>query len=306
MSIELRVIHGSFARQVLGVNLWESLDDLDDGDQDRPVQGMQQGLGIAFSEHPVLVFRRQCLTEDELVGLGRTLGTPVEYIERSWHSSRAEVSLVSNMRNSVGDYIGGLSSKELNWHTDQSYNAAPVTGCFLYAQVLPCDGSRTSWASLYGGYEILPNATRAKIDDAIGIFSYAARTHSVISGKQDEQVVQQSYAARIKATPDVMHPLVNTHPTTGRRSLYIDPGTLIGIKDMSTRESAPLIEQLQQAATNAKNVYHHNWQVGDLVLWDNAVTLHRRDAFADEQTRLLKRMIIDLPPSTHIIPAQVH
>lgn len=303
MSIELRVINGGFARQVLGVNLWELLDG---GDQDRAHQGIQQKLRAAFSEHPVLVFRRQCLTEDELAALGRALGTPVEYIERSWHSSRPEVSLVSNMRTAAGDYIGGLSSKELNWHTDQSYNAAPVTGCFLYAQVLPHDGSRTSWASLYGGYELLPSSTRTKIDDAIGIFSYAARTHSVISGKQDEQVVQQSYAARIKASPNVMHPLVNTHPTTGRRSFYIDPGTLIGIKDMSTEESAPLIEQLQQAAINEKNVYHHDWQVGDLVLWDNAVTLHRRDAFADHQTRLLKRMIINLPASTHIIPAEVH
>jgi taurine dioxygenase len=241
-----------------------------------------------------------------LIALERVLGTPVEYIERRGHSDRAEVSIVSNMRNTVGDHIGGVSSKELNWHTDQSYNAAPVTGCFLYVQVLPCDGTRTSWASLYGGCESLPDATRATIDDAIGIFSYAARTLAVISGQQDEQVVQQSYAARIMATPDVMHPRVNSHPTAGRRSFYIDPGTLIGIKGMRAEESAPLIEQLQQAATNAKNVYEHNWQVGDLVLWDNAVTLHRRDAFAEEQTRLLKRMFIKFAPGTHITPAEVH
>ena len=98
---------------------------------------------------------------------------------------------------------------------------------------------------------------------------------------------------------------VNRHPRSDRSAFYIDPGTLIGIDGMSEQDCTPLLAQLQQAATAAANVYHHQWQLGDLVLWDNAVTLHRRDAFADEQTRLLKRMIIDLPADTHIIPAQV-
>ncbi len=302
MSIEVAPIHGSFARQVLGVNLSELLD----GDPaDKHNSGIRFGLCSVFEEHPVLVFRQQKLNEDHLLRLGGLLGTPAEYVERSWHSSRPEISIVSNMRDEDGNAIGGLSSRELNWHTDQSYNASPVTGCFLYAQVLPADGSRTSWASLYGGYESLPEETKARINDAIGTFSYAARTGAVITGEQDEAVVQQSYRARIDSTPDVKHPLVNTHPITGRRSFYIDPGTLTAIDGMSAEDSAELLTQLQQAATHANNVYHHDWSVGDLVLWDNAVTMHRRDAFADEQSRLLKRMIIDLPANSHIVPSLV-
>jgi taurine dioxygenase len=304
VSIELQALDASFARQVHGLNLWDLLDERSNQSQNR-CGTAEEELRSAFNKHPVLVFRRQCLSEDELLTLGRVLGKPAEYVERSWHSSKPEVSIVSNMRNSAGDNIGGLSSKELNWHTDQSYNATPVTGCFLYAQVVPNDGSRTSWASLYAGYESLQEETKSRIELAIGIFSYAARTGAVITGDKDEQIVQQSYSARIEASPDVRHPLVNKHPRSGRKSLYIDPGTLIGIDGMSTRDSAPLLAQLQQAATCAANVYHHQWQLGDLVLWDNAVTLHRRDAFADKQTRLLKRMIIDLPADTHIIPAQI-
>ena len=308
MTIELQAIDASFARQVHGLNLWQLLDHGTTPSQSQSqsqIDTIQEELRAAFNEHPVLVFRRQCLSEDELLALGRVFGQPAEYVERSWHSSRPEISIVSNMRNSAGDYIGGLSSKELNWHTDQSYNAAPVTGCFLYAQVVPDDGSRTSWASLYAGYESLPEETKSRIEHAVGIFSYAARTGAVITGDKDEQVVQQTYRARIDASPDVKHPLVSRHPLSGRKSFYIDPGTLIGIEAMSEQDSGPLLAQLRQAATCAANVYHHCWQLGDLVLWDNAVTLHRRDAFADEQTRLLKRMIINLPAATHIIPAQI-
>lgn len=286
--MELLPIDGTFAREVRGANLWE----LASGDAIRE----------AFSEHPVLVFRRQALTEDELIAFGRVLGGPEAYIERSWHSSKAEVSIVSNMRNALGDPIGGLASKELHWHTDQSYNADPVTGCFLYAQVVPEAGSRTSWANLYGAYEALPDRLKRRLDGLVGIFSYAARTGSVIRSA-DGQTVNMSYAERIRSTPDVRHPLVNFHPQTGRKSLYIDPGTVTGIVGMPAEEAQDLLEELRDIATRSGNVYDHHWRVGDLVLWDNAVTLHRRDAFADDQNRLMKRMIIRLPTDTHIVPA---
>ena len=100
-----------------------------------------------------------------------------------------------------------------------------------------------------------PEETKSRVDGAIGTFSYAARTGAVITGEQDEEVVQQSYRARIEATPDVKHSLLNRHPATGRKSFYIDPGTLSGIEGMSVEDSAALLEQLQQAATNADNVY---------------------------------------------------
>lgn len=286
--MELLPIDGTFAREVRGAGLWE----MANGDAIRE----------AFSEHPVLVFRRQALTEDELIAFGRLLGGPEAYIERSWHSSNAEVSIVSNMRNALGDPVGGLASKELHWHTDQSYNADPVTGCFLYAQVVPEAGSRTSWANLYGAYDALPDRLKERLDGLVGIFSYAARTGSVIRAA-DGQTVNMSYAERIRATPDVRHPLVNVHPKTGRKSLYIDPGTVTGIVGMPEDEARRLLEELRETATRSGNVYDHHWRVGDLVLWDNAVTLHRRDAFADDQNRLMKRMIIRLPADTHIVPA---
>lgn len=291
MTPELIPIHGSFAREVRGVALWQEL-----------AGAAGAALRAAFAEHPLLVFRRQALGEDELLAFGRALGVPQRYIERGWWSSRPEISVVSNMRNGLGQPIGGLSSKELNWHTDQSYNAVPVTGCLLYAQVVPQAGSRTSWADLYAAYDALPADLKRTLDGAVGTFSYAARTGAVIPGVDGETVVQ-SYAERIRSTPDVRHALVHAHPASGRKALYIDPGTLIGIDGMPHDEARALFDELLRHATRPGNVYTHDWQVGDLVLWDNAATLHRRDAFADEQSRLLKRMIISLPAESHILPA---
>ncbi len=293
MAVELIPIDGSFAREVRGVSLWQGLD-----------AAAGEGLRAAFAEHPVLVFRRQALSEEELLGFGQALGTPERYIERSWWSSRPEVSVVSNMRNGAGQLIGGLSSRELNWHTDQSYNPVPVTGCFLYAQVVPDIPGGTCWADLYGAYASLPAALKARLDGAVGTFSYAARTGAVIPGA-DGDTVKQSYAERIRATPDVRHALVHANPVTGRKALYIDPGTLVAIDSMPDEEAQTLFAELLEHATRPRNVYRHHWQVGDLVLWDNAVTLHRRDAFPDEDCRLLKRMIITLPGTTHIVPAAV-
>ena len=211
MTPDLVPLQDGFAMEMRGVALW------------RDIHGPAGNtIREAFARHPVLVFRRQSLTEDELVAFARTVGTPREYVERSWHSSRPEVSVVSNMRNGAGELVGGLSSNELNWHTDQSYNASPVTGCFLYAQVVPAAGSRTSWADLYGAYASLPDDVRERIDNAVGTFSYAARTRSVIPGA-DGQVVNQSYDERIRTTPDVRHALVHTHPVTRRKALYMDP-----------------------------------------------------------------------------------
>jgi alpha-ketoglutarate-dependent taurine dioxygenase len=101
----------------------------------------------------------------------------------------------------------------------------------------------------------------------------------------------------------VRHPLVHASPVTGRKALYIDPGTLVAVDGMRDDEARALFDELLAAATRAGNVHRHRWQVGDLVLWDNAVTLHRRDAFADEQGRLMKRMIIELPRERHVVPA---
>ncbi|MEM7255115.1 MAG: TauD/TfdA family dioxygenase, partial [Pseudomonadota bacterium] len=203
----------SFAHVVDGIELWSPTSD-----------ATRQTLRDWFAEHSLLVFQRQALGDSELVQVAELFGTPREYAETHWQTSRPEVVYVSNMRGANGEFIGGLGNKELTWHTDQSYYATPVTGCFLYAAMVPREAGGTTWASLYDAYERLAPSTRNRLEDAIGTFSYRARVHH--GGDRTDNHDPH----RLASTPDVRHRLVQRHPRTGRRALYIDPNTVTGIE----------------------------------------------------------------------------
>ncbi len=106
----------------------------------------------------------------------------------------------------------------------------------------------------------------------------------------------------LRKTPPVAQPMAHTHPVTGNRSLFLDPTTTIGVEDMSGAEGIALIDRLRDACTRPDQVYKHCWQFGDVVLWDNAFTMHRRDEYESAQRRFLKRTTIRLPEAMHIIP----
>ena len=277
---------GSFACEVNGSALWKT-----------QASGDALKIREAYQEHGVLVFRRQSLSERELLEFGRMIGSPSIYAETHWLSTYDEVIILSNMRGQDGEPLGGLANKGLTWHTDQSYYTEPVTGCFLYGVELPANGGNTRWASLYRAYSTLSNNMKNTIDSLVGTFSYQARAGEVV--KTDDN---HDRARRVRETPDVKHPLVNVNPATGRKALYIDPGTLIGIDGMPQDEADSLLDELLVHTVQPDNVYEHDWQVGDLVLWDNAVVLHARDAFPNEENRLVKRMIIKLDQTQYIIP----
>jgi len=288
--LDIVPIKGSFAREVQDHALWDRTTDL-----------KQKEICKAYRQHGVLVFRRQAMSEQELLEFGKLVGEPSLYAEPNWLSTVPEVIILSNMRSQKGKILGGLANKALTWHTDQSYYAKPVTGCFLYGVELPAEGGATRWASLYDAYETLPGELRSTVDGAIGTFSYAAR--SANAQKADDN---HDWERRLRETPDVKHPLVNTNPATGRKALYIDPGTLTGIDGVPEVEANDILERLLTHVVQPQNVYEHEWQPGDLVLWDNAVVLHARDTFPDDENRLVKRMLIKLDPAKHIIPPAIH
>ena len=110
------------------------------------------------------MFRRQSLSERELLEFGRLIGNPGIYAETHWLSTYDEIIILSNMRGQDGEPLGGLANKGLTWHTDQSYYARPVTGCFLYGVEVPANGGGTRWASLYRAYETLSDSMKNTID----------------------------------------------------------------------------------------------------------------------------------------------
>ncbi|MBV8335317.1 MAG: TauD/TfdA family dioxygenase, partial [Alphaproteobacteria bacterium] len=166
----------------------------------------------------------------------------------------------------------------------------------LYALELPSEGGTTSWVDLRAAYSGLPERLKAAIEGRCGVFDYIKR----LAGYQAVDRVISEEAKR--RTPPVIHPLVHQHPITGRKALYLDSTTTAGIHGMDEASGSALLEEIYDIATRPEFVYRHHWQVGDALLWDNGVTMHRREPFDPAARRLMKRTTIFLPRERHIVP----
>ena len=160
---------------------------------------------------------------------------------------------------------------------------------------MPKDPPATYWANLQLAYDALDSRMKERIDNLIVVYDYFVRQ----STYDDEPEMSDELRQR---TPAVTHPLVNTHPETGNKSMYLDPTTAAGVQGWEAEASENLLQELVAHATQSKFVYAHEWQIGDIVMWDNGFLMHRRDAFQPTKNRLLKRTTLRLPPDSHIVP----
>ena len=286
MPLESRAVDNSFACEVLGLRLWEPQDD----------QTIDE-LRALWARHPVLVFRRQALSEDELADFSARFGPLERTVRTDWASPvRPEVGLISNLKDAQAKPIGGLGDGEIQWHSDQSYMLNPATGAMLYALELPPEGGATSWVDLSAAYAGLPGRLKDAVAGKRGIFSYVKR----LAGYQGVDRLISEEAKR--KTPPILHSLVHTHPVTGRKALYLDSTTTVGIDGMDEASGAALLGEIYEFATQSEFVYRHHWQVGDALLWDNGFTMHRREPFDPSARRLMKRTTIFLSRERHIVP----
>ncbi len=286
--LETRQLHPSLAREVVGLRLWECPDDATVAE-----------LRSLYAQYGVLVFRRQALSEAELAGFCALFGPLERTVRSDWASPETpEVTVLSNLQDGLGRPIGGLGDGELQWHSDQSYMLDPATGAALYALELPAEGGETFWVDLRAAYAGLPRKLRTALAGKRGIFDYTKRLAGY--GRQADQQISDE-AKRL--TPPVSHALVRAHPETGDRSLYLDTTTTVGIDYMDTASGLALLDEVYENATRDEFVYAHQWQVGDLVLWDNGFTMHRRTPFDPGARRLMKRMTMKLDRYHHVIPS---
>jgi len=287
MSLDTRSLHPTLACEVVGLSLWQT-----------PDEATVAELRALYARFGVLVFRRQALGEAELAAFCALFGPLERTVRSDWASpSVPEVTVLSNLKDGLGRPIGGLGDGELQWHSDQSYMIEPATGAALYALELPPEGGETFWVDLRAAYAGLPRELRAAVTGKRGVFDYAKR----LAGYGRESDQQISEEAR-RATPPVTHSLVRAHPETGDRSLYLDSTTTTGIDYMDTTSGLALLDEVYESATRDEFVYAHQWQVGDLVLWDNGFTMHRRTPFDPGARRLMKRMTMSLDRYRHVLP----
>jgi taurine dioxygenase len=244
----------------------------------------------AWLQHKVLVFHNQQLDEDGLVGFAEQLGDVEIHLRQTRTSGRREVLLVSNIKED-GLPIGRLGNQELNWHMDQIFMAKPTAGTMLYAESVTPEGGDTWFCDLGAAYAALPPALRAKVEGRRAVHSAATA---------DRRVGIQLTEEQRRTAPEVIHPLVRTHPLAGEKGLYFSMNHTARIEGLSEEESLPLLQELRAHATQPRFVYAHRWRVGDLVLWDNAATMHRRDPFPDRYPRLMRRVGINFPEDVRV------
>jgi len=250
-----------------------------------------------WARRGVLVFRRQALGEAELAAFCALFGPLERTVRTDWASPIVpEIGVISNLKDAQGRPIGGLGDGEIEWHSDQSYMMHPATGAALYALELPPEGGTTSWVDLRAAYAGLPDRLRHAIRGRRAVFSYVKR----LAGYQGKDRVIPEEAR--KQTPPVAHTLTHTHPVTGEEALYLDRTTTTGIAGMDEGAGAALLDEIYEAAIRPECVYTHHWQVGDLLLWDNGFTMHRREPFDPAARRLMKRTTMILDPTRHIVP----
>jgi taurine dioxygenase len=263
-----------------------SIDDIE-------LESVQRRLQYLWLKHQVLVFHNLD-TEDEhrLANLSKVFGR-LEIHSRTEYLSTAapELLYVSNIKQ--GDKkIGVLGDGEAGWHTDQTYRPQPAIGSLLAAAIIPETGGDTSFADMYGAYDSLSDAMKKRLEGLKALHSYE---------HFNKQYSEPANGTQRSMGTEQVHPVIRTHPVTGRKAIFVTKEISTGIVGMDPKESEELLEELYEICFQPKFVYRHSWTVGDGVLWDNACVMHRRESFDPSQRRLMKRSTIH-PPADAGVP----
>lgn len=277
MSLNIVRKHGPLGAEIGGVDLSRPLD-----------AALAREIVQAWLEYSVLVVRGQNLSDEAFVAFSQRFGrlerAPI--VEKaskglSHVPTMPEVTVVSNVLDG-GVPIGALGDGELVWHSDMTYIDTPPPASILYGIEVPKSGGDTWFNNMYLAYESLPDALKQRIA-TLNCNHDAAHTSAgtLRKGFDDAKDVTQ--------VPGARHPLVITHPQTGRKALYLGRRNWAWVVGLPIPESEALLDELWQYATRPEIAFAHKWQPGDLVMWDNRCVMHRRDAFDPAARRILHR-----------------
>jgi alpha-ketoglutarate-dependent taurine dioxygenase len=243
-----------------------------------------EAIKQAWVRHDVLVFRRQKLSDDDLLAFSRHFGEldppPNQGAGRKSPPGYPEIYVVSNVRDERGEPIGALGDGEALWHTDMSYAPRPPDASMLYSLEIPPTGGDTWFCSMKAALAQVPRPLLERLE---GLQLKHDGTYD--SGGTVRKGLAPSDDPRTSVgTP---HPIVIEHPVSGDRALYLGRRRNAYIMGLDLQESERLLDQLWSYVETA--VYRHQWALGDLVLWDNRSTMHRRDAFDPAARRVMHR-----------------
>jgi taurine dioxygenase len=242
-------------------------------------------IHAAWMKHLILRFRGQSLNDDQLMAFSRNFGALDRNPRRAKGdavSASADCVLVISNVVENGKPIGGLGNDESKWHTDMSYNPVPPMASALYALEVPPEGGDTGFCNMYAALDSLPPAMRTRIEGLSCV--HDASLNSVGQLRTGFEDVTDA-----RKTPGAVHPLVRTHPVTGRACLFLGRRRNAYIQGLELADSEALLDALWEHATKPEHCWTQQWRVGDLILWDNRCALHRRDAFDGAARRVMHR-----------------
>lgn len=266
---QTRLLSPALGAEIIGVDLRQGIDD-----------EFAVRLLEIWHRNLVILLRDQRLSEEDQVRFAERFGPPAVIHTKQFAQRHPSVMLISNIRED-GKPIGALPDGEMQFHSDQCYQERPAMASMLYAIEVPSKGGNTLFANTYAAYETLPAEIKRRIEGRRALNAYDYDTASTKRGTK--------VAAHV---PSYVHPVVRTHPVTGRKALYVNRLMTVRIEDIPEEESSELLDLLFDHQEQRQFIYEHVWRVGDILMWDNRCTLHARTDFRADERRLMRRVTI--------------
>jgi taurine dioxygenase len=264
-----RPLSPALGAEILGVDLSQP-----------PTEALAARMQDIWHESLVILLRDQKLSMEDQVRFAECFGPPARIHTPGHMAGHEAVMLITNVREN-GKLIGALPDGEMHFHTDQCHQERPAKASMLYAIDIPSVGGNTLFANAYMAYETLPAEMKRRIDGKKAINGYDYDNASMKRGTKIAEGV-----------PHFAHPVVRTHPATGKKALYVNRLMTLAIEGMPQQESDELLNFLFDHQEQRQFVYEHVWRVGDILMWDNRCTLHARTDFSAAERRLMRRVTI--------------
>lgn len=277
-SIEVEVFDAPLGAEIFGLDLHHPL----------PARDFQR-IHQAHLDHHLLVFRDQRITPQQQVDFSRRFGPLQIHVLRNFQlPSNPEVLVISNIIEN-GQPIG-LGDAGHFWHSDLSYKDKPSLGSMLHAQELPAEGGDTLFANMHLAWDTLPAALRHAVRGARAEHSYLVQYEELRRRNPWRPALTP---AQIDEVQPVVHPVVRTHPETGRQALFVSEHFTTRIVGIPDDESRALLAELFAHSVRPEHVYRHRWAPHDMVFWDNRSLMHLAAGTPDHLRRKLYRTTIE-------------
>ncbi|MDA0655803.1 MAG: TauD/TfdA family dioxygenase [Proteobacteria bacterium] len=257
MPLEIRPLSDILGAEISGLDLAKPIDD-------ETFAKVHQ----AHLDYLVIVFRDQALTPDHQIAFSERFGALFTHDASHLNLPVYPKVMMISTKREAGKFVG-LSDAGAMWHSDQCYRERPALGTLLYAVELPDSGGDTAFANLYAAHDALPSDLHRAIKGRLGVFM----TSRLRAGR----AISDQLKPDQRHKPPQSHPLIRTHPETGRKSLFISEQQTVAIEGLPEDEGQEILERLFTHCAQPEFVYWHQWRPGDLTFWDNRCTAHKAD-----------------------------